>query len=80
MSICTIYFLIFKRFYTLIRKSFACFMHSSYLTTAFVDFRNSYPFLPKSAGISPHFLVSHLKIGTVILWVRSQFSARAIIW
>ena len=37
-------------------------MHSSYLTTAFVDFRNSYPFLPKSAGISPHFLVSHLKV------------------
>ena len=38
----------------------------------------SYPFLPKSAGISPHFFVSHLKIGTVTGWVRSQFSARAM--
>ena len=28
--------------------------------------KKSYPFLPKSAGISPHFFVSHLKIGTVM--------------
>ena len=39
-----------------------------------------YPFLPKSAGISPHFFVSHFMIGTVTGWVRSQFSARAMTW
>ena len=39
----------------------------------------SYPFLPKSAGISPHFLVSHFSMGVVMLCVRSQFSPRAMI-
>ena len=37
-------------------------------------------FLPKSAGISPHSLVSHLTIGFFQVCVRSHFSARAIIW
>lgn len=32
-------------------------------------------FLPKSAGISPHFLVSHLRMGTRNLCVRSHSSA-----
>ena len=35
-------------------------------------------FLPKSAGISPHCLVSHFIIGVVILCVWSQCSARAM--
>ena len=37
-------------------------------------------FLPKSAGTSPHFWVSHLMMGLRKLCVRSQFSARCIIW
>ena len=43
--------------------------------------QNVFPYLrPKSAGTSPHFEVSHFTMGLLKLWVRSQFSARAIIW
>ena len=35
-------------------------------------------FLPKSAGISPHSLVSHFRIRVVYVFSRSHFSARSI--
>ena len=35
-------------------------------------------FLPKSAGISPHCLVSHFNIGVEYLFSLSHFSARSI--
>ena len=41
-------------------------------------FASAYFFLPKSAGHSPHFRVSHFSIGTVTGWVCSQCSARAM--
>ena len=35
-------------------------------------------FLPKSAGISPHCLVSHFRILVVYVFSRNHFSARSI--
>lgn len=46
------------------------------VTPAFHE--HDYPFLPKSAGTSPHRFVSHFSIGTRKEWVLSHISARAI--